>query len=281
MTAGRTPFLFSDLGVTAQPAPLEFGFLSLAFALCQCPNSTVARHLLSACQEAFVCHFPGLPVLLFLRRKLRTVAVDLADNYREVSNCSRFIVPLLVDTALVSRGIHVGFFPPFRLNYSSWQSPADSLPSPACLRGVRCDAESLNAFFDSHIDSSNSVSGQQPHRCLVCDTTSTESCHCCGQDFCRTHLYPCIDCGIRFCGACLEDHHADGHWSDSDTSAELVRSQSIGISNSHAACSSHVSGLADAHINAFSLLTTLSLAFTSLLAFVFSKHLVVLHEVCL
>lgn len=57
--------------------------------------------------------------------------------------------------------------------------------------------------------------------CLVCCAHSSASCTVCEQDFCINHLYVCLDCDSQFCGGCLDDHRAEGHWTDSDTNAEL------------------------------------------------------------
>ncbi len=62
--------------------------------------------------------------------------------------------------------------------------------------------------------------------CLVCDTACSASCAVCDQDFCSNHLYLCLDCNNQYCSRCLDDHRADGHWSDSDTAAELTRGHS-------------------------------------------------------
>jgi hypothetical protein len=62
-------------------------------------------------------------------------------------------------------------------------------------------------------------------RCLVCDVQATASCPTCDQDFCSAHLYLCSDCDNQYCGNCLDDHYSHGHWTDSDTSAELSRTQ--------------------------------------------------------
>jgi hypothetical protein len=59
--------------------------------------------------------------------------------------------------------------------------------------------------------------------CLICDAHCSTSCVSCDQDFCSTHLYACPECDNQFCSRCLDDHRADGHWSDSDTAAELSR----------------------------------------------------------
>ncbi len=72
--------------------------------------------------------------------------------------------------------------------------------------------------------SSNSFT-HNPPECLVCDLQSSGSCPVCGQDFCSTHLYLCADCGNQYCSNCFDDHNSDGHWTDSDTAAELSHTQ--------------------------------------------------------
>ena len=62
--------------------------------------------------------------------------------------------------------------------------------------------------------------------CLICDVHCFGSCAVCDQDFCTNHLYVCLDCNNQYCSRCLDDHRADGHWSDSDTAAELTRGNS-------------------------------------------------------
>jgi hypothetical protein len=66
----------------------------------------------------------------------------------------------------------------------------------------------------------------------VCGLASAKSCSDCEQQFCVTHIYSCADCGNQYCGACLEAHHADGHWADSDTAFELAASQHVVRSSS-------------------------------------------------
>jgi hypothetical protein len=60
--------------------------------------------------------------------------------------------------------------------------------------------------------------------CLVCDAHCSASCAVCDQDFCNTHLYACVECDNQYCSCCLDDHRANGHWTDSDTAAELNHS---------------------------------------------------------
>jgi hypothetical protein len=72
---------------------------------------------------------------------------------------------------------------------------------------------------DHSFHSTNSFSDDR--LCLVCSTHSSASCPVCDQDFCGNHLYECLDCNNSYCGRCLDDHRADGHWTDSDTALEL------------------------------------------------------------
>ncbi len=68
-----------------------------------------------------------------------------------------------------------------------------------------------------------SISGA-PQHCSVCGLPASESCPCCDESFCRSHVYSCSDCQTVFCGACLDTHFADGHWSDSDTARAMADS---------------------------------------------------------
>ena len=63
--------------------------------------------------------------------------------------------------------------------------------------------------------------------CPVCGIASSKSCFECEQQFCVNHIYSCADCGNQYCGACFDAHHADGHWSDSDTAFELAASRRV------------------------------------------------------
>jgi hypothetical protein len=66
----------------------------------------------------------------------------------------------------------------------------------------------------------------------VCGIASGKSCFDCEQQFCVNHIYACADCSNQYCGACLDAHHADGHWADSDTAFELAASHRTGRSSS-------------------------------------------------
>ena len=80
--------------------------------------------------------------------------------------------------------------------------------------------------------------------CLVCDAHCFASCAVCDQDFCSTHLYACPECDNQYCSRCLDDHRADGHWSDSDTAAELSRGWSNNSGSGLHVGSLHLSPLA-------------------------------------
>jgi len=73
---------------------------------------------------------------------------------------------------------------------------------------------------DHPFDSANTIPADR--LCLVCDAHCSTICVVCDQDFCSTHLYACVDCDNQYCSRCLDDHRADGHWTDSDTATELT-----------------------------------------------------------
>ncbi len=98
--------------------------------------------------------------------------------------------------------------------------PQSALKSHAFTQAVASSNPSAKS-------SSNSFT-HNPPECLVCDIQSSGSCPVCGQDFCSTHLYPCADCGNQYCSNCFDDHNSDGHWTDSDTAAELRHTQHSG-----------------------------------------------------
>ncbi len=98
--------------------------------------------------------------------------------------------------------------------------------------GVESPASSYRGpSINSPVRSSHSSIGSSPHDprlCVVCDAASCRSCPVCDQHFCSNHLYICSDCDNQYCGNCLDEHRADGHWSDSDTAAELSSTQRLG-----------------------------------------------------
>lgn len=60
--------------------------------------------------------------------------------------------------------------------------------------------------------------------CPVCGVLARKICHECGEKFCHAHVYACAECSTPLCGACMDEHSAEGHWSDSDTAREMVGS---------------------------------------------------------
>jgi hypothetical protein len=102
--------------------------------------------------------------------------------------------------------------------------------------GSHCSAPSPSSISSSNAPDvfvhAPSLPGSPPDAvalplCLVCDLASAKSCSDCEQQFCVNHIYSCADCGNQYCGACLEAHHADGHWADSDTAFELASAQAV------------------------------------------------------
>jgi hypothetical protein len=62
--------------------------------------------------------------------------------------------------------------------------------------------------------------------CPVCGLLARKVCHGCGEKFCHAHVYDCLECDTPLCGACMDDHSAEGHWSDSDTAREMSSARS-------------------------------------------------------
>jgi hypothetical protein len=60
--------------------------------------------------------------------------------------------------------------------------------------------------------------------CPVCGVPADTVCSLCGDAFCATHIYVCLDCAAPLCGGCSDQHAADGHWDDSDTARERFAS---------------------------------------------------------
>lgn len=102
--------------------------------------------------------------------------------------------PLIAD--LKSRRLRRGFAAPRTHSFSSAGSPDHSVLS-------------ANILPDDGL-------------CFVCCAHQSASCPVCEQEFCSNHLYVCRDCDSQFCGSCLDEHRSDGHWTDSDTNAELT-----------------------------------------------------------
>lgn len=77
-----------------------------------------------------------------------------------------------------------------------------------------------------------SVHDIQPS-CSTCGLPASTSCPHCEDKFCHSHIYPCRECQILFCGDCLDLHSLDGHWSDSDTARAMLDSIHRHSSPSH------------------------------------------------
>ena len=108
-----------------------------------------------------------------------------------------------------------GSLPPLSgAEHSTNQSAAWRLACKGLLANRLASSSSSDYFA-----STSTLSGDR--FCLVCGAHSSMSCPVCDEDFCSNHLYQCLDCDNQYCGRCLDDHRADGHWSDSDTAAEL------------------------------------------------------------
>jgi hypothetical protein len=104
---------------------------------------------------------------------------------------------------------------------SSIEDADGRYPRPAAEASKKHRSSSSNSS-DDPFHSANILSADR--LCLVCDAHCSASCAVCDQDFCNTHLYACVECDNQYCGCCLDDHCANGHWTDSDTAAELNHS---------------------------------------------------------
>jgi hypothetical protein len=104
-------------------------------------------------------------------------------------------------------------------------------PNPLFSVGIHASSSSPSRISPSH-GPNVFVSDPPPDAlalplCPVCGIASAKSCFDCEQQFCINHIYACADCGTQYCGACLDAHHSDGHWADSDTASELAASRAV------------------------------------------------------
>jgi hypothetical protein len=104
--------------------------------------------------------------------------------------------------------------------------PAANLTTLLSLDDAPRPGLESHTFRHSSHSSTTSSPGDQS-LCQVCSVASNKSCSVCDLRFCSNHLYFCSDCDNQYCGNCLDDHRADGHWSDSDTAAELSNTQRL------------------------------------------------------
>ena len=112
---------------------------------------------------------------------------------------------------------------PTSVSLASFNGRAISNISPATAPELFLRVSSL---------SDSPLAAAAPPLCPVCDVVSAKSCFDCEQQFCASHIYSCADCGNLYCGDCLDAHHADGHWTDSDTAFELASSRRVARSSS-------------------------------------------------
>jgi hypothetical protein len=174
---------------------VQLVFRSAASRVCILRHQIIARldSLISASQSVAghgCSQFPDIRLRHFL-------------NFRQLSGIYPRLVPAAIRTTLF---------------------PLLDVPQPALKSHAFTQALASNLSVES---SSNSFTHNLPE-CLVCDIQSSGSCPVCGQDFCSTHLYLCAECGNQYCSNCFDDHNSDGHWTDSDTAAELSRTQHPG-----------------------------------------------------
>lgn len=80
------------------------------------------------------------------------------------------------------------------------------------IEGASPDCQNVFSTYDA-----------QPS-CFICGLPGHASCLCCEDKFCHSHIYQCHECQISFCGACLDLHSLEGHWSDSDTASAMADS---------------------------------------------------------
>lgn len=155
---------------------------------------------------------------------------------------------------------------------TSATEPAPSINDAASLGLLhgRRSAEPSDATTDKH-----------PQLCPVCGRESVNQCACCDQDFCSNHIYFCVECGAQYCSDCSDAHHADGHWGDSDTAAELAHAQRLGGGRARDLRDRSPSGAPFDQSNSQPSLTLLLTPFVSLLALVLRRCVVIQPEACL
>ncbi len=95
----------------------------------------------------------------------------------------------------------------------STHSESEDAPAPGCAEPSP-HAGNVIPELTSLVERVGSV-------CPVCGLLARKVCHGCGEKFCHAHVYVCVDCSTPLCGACMDDHLAEGHWSDSDTVREI------------------------------------------------------------
>ena len=219
---GVVPALLRCRGTTFQPDPPR-----LNLGCPKCYRRTLRSRTESRSKHSCQGRLPVASASAFCSREFSVVATSIT--------CSRHSLPT-VATELCSRSQQL------RINRVA-------VLASVSLRDLICPTASTTASeaFSNNSSSSSSSAGttphssdvladQQPQLCPVCAIASTSSCLSCDQYFCGNHVYSCVECGDQYCGACLDAHHADGHWGDSDTAAELAQAQYI--ANEQVCCQS-------------------------------------------
>jgi hypothetical protein len=153
-----------------------------------------------------------------------------------IRNC---VAPSLLDATTLLPGLCSSRLVGSRSCFSRYEIPAHQFPQRyghqySAIRSGQLSDNRTHPLPAAHPttllsldDSSTTSSSGDQSLCLVCGLASSKSCSVCDQRFCSNHLYFCSDCDNQFCGNCLDDHRADGHWSDSDTAAELSHTQRL------------------------------------------------------
>ena len=168
------------------------------------------------------------------------------------------------------------------LNFGLLRNLIGSTTSATASAAFINKASSQSSATDTiHAGSNDVTTDSQPQRCPVCAAASTSSCFCCDQHFCGNHIYPCVECGDQYCGECLDAHHADGHWGDSDTAAELAQAHCMNNRQVGCQLDLSLSGAAtfDQSTGRFSLTAPLT-TFRSLLTLMFPRYGVLQAEAC-
>jgi hypothetical protein len=86
----------------------------------------------------------------------------------------------------------------------------------------------MNSRFNpcvSEVSASQPISS--PAVCSDCGVVARATCPACDDSACLAHLYSCADCDASLCSSCLAAHRDQGHWTDSDTAAELRSAQAL------------------------------------------------------
>jgi hypothetical protein len=207
---GAGSALLRCLCTTFQPDPPKPNLRGL-----ECNQRKLRSRMGSRPTHAYESRFPVVVAGTFLVRKFFEVALRIPCSHRSLP---------IVGTELCSLWQELCVDRVSVLNFGLLRPLIGSTTSAIASDAFINKASSLSSATDTtHAGSNDVTTDQQPQLCPVCAAASTSSCLCCGQHFCSNHIYPCAECGDQYCGECLDAHHADGHWGDSDTAAELAQ----------------------------------------------------------